>query len=74
MAPLVLLLYRRLRQPRAECPSPTFESRFARLAYVGGGRFNLAYMRHTGKWWEVYQGLTLEKSLKTVRDEGIFHP
>ena len=30
--------------------SPTFESKFARIEYVGDGRFNLAYFRHTGKW------------------------
>src|SRR5262249_24357303 len=35
---------------------PTFEAPFVRLEYVGNRRFNLAYMRHTDKWWEVYQG------------------
>ena len=29
--------------------SPTFEAKFARLEFVGGGCFNLAYMRHNGK-------------------------
>lgn len=27
-------------------------------------------LRHTGKWWEVDRGLTLE----TIRDKGIYHP
>jgi hypothetical protein len=47
------------------CPGPNainefFEARFARMEYVGYRRFNLAYMRHTGRWWEVYEGLTYD--------------
>ena len=60
--------------PGPNALSPTFESRFARMEYVGEGRFNLAYFRHTGKWWEVYQGLTLDESIETIRDHGNFHP
>jgi hypothetical protein len=41
---------------------------------VGDGKFNLAYMRHTGKWWEVYGGLTAEECLKRIGDEAIFQP
>ena len=44
------------------------------MEYVGDGRFNLAYFRHTGKWWEVYRGLTLDVSIETIRDHGIFYP
>ena len=39
------------RSPHPDALSPTFEVRFTRLEYVGDDRFNLAYMRHTGKWW-----------------------
>ena len=53
---------------------PTFEAPFARLEYVRNRRFNLAYMRHTDKWWEVYQGLTLDKCLKTIKENPIFQP
>jgi hypothetical protein len=60
--------------PGSDALSPTFESPFARMEYVGAGRFNLAYMRHTGKWWEVYQGLTVDECLESIRDEGIFTP
>jgi hypothetical protein len=60
--------------PGPNALSPTFESPFARMEYVGAGRFNLAYMRHTGKWWEVYQGLTVDECLESIRDEGIFTP
>jgi hypothetical protein len=60
--------------PGPNALSPTFESPFARMEYIGTGRFNLAYMRHTGKWWEVYQGLTADECLESIRDEGIFRP
>ena len=60
--------------PGPNALSPTFESKFARMEYAGDGRFNLAYFRHTGKWWEVYRGLTLNESIETIRDHGIFHP
>lgn len=53
---------------------PTFESPFARLQYVGNRRFSLAYMRHTGKWVEVYQGWTLGKCLNTIREDPAFQP
>jgi hypothetical protein len=54
--------------------SPTFEAPFARLEYVGNRRFNMAYMRHTEKWWEVYQRLSLAKCLKSIREQAIFQP
>jgi hypothetical protein len=60
--------------PGPNALSPTFESKFSRMEYVGDSRFNLSYMRHTGRWWEVFQGLTLDECLKTIREEGIFHP
>ncbi|HET6229818.1 MAG TPA: hypothetical protein VFE05_07080 [Longimicrobiaceae bacterium] len=53
---------------------PTFEVRFTRLEYAGGEKFNLAYMRHTGQWWEVYHDLPLEDAIRTIREEIIFHP
>jgi hypothetical protein len=52
--------------------SPTFEVGFARLEYRPDGRFNLAYFRHTGKWWQIFEGLTLKECLKMVRDDGLF--
>ena len=61
------------------CPSPRaiseyFESRFTRMEYVGGGQFNLSYMRHTEQWQQVYENLTLEEALKTIEEEVLFWP
>src|SRR5437867_3033608 len=52
--------------PGPNALSPTFESKFARLEYVGNGRFNMAYMRHTGQWWEVHQGRTVDQCMKSI--------
>ena len=60
--------------PGPNALSPTFESPFARMEYVGDGKFNLAYMRHTGKWWEIDQGLTVNDCLEAIRGKGIFQP
>ena len=61
------------------CPGPTaispfFETRFTRMEYVGGRRFNLAYMRHTGEWIEVEQGLTVNACMEAVRRDPYYHP
>jgi hypothetical protein len=64
---------------RYNCPgpdaiSPYFEAKFARLEYTAGGCFNLAYMRYTGQWIEVFQDLSLDDSLAAIRDVPIFQP
>ena len=60
--------------PGPNALSPTFEEKFARLEHVGGGRFNLAYMRHTGQWWPVGGGLPLDRCLEAIRDDPLFMP
>ncbi len=49
--------------------APTFEDKFTRLEYVGPNRFNLAYMRHTAQWFELYTDQTLEECLTAIKDE-----
>lgn len=58
--------------PSPRALSPSFESRFARLEYVGQDSFNLAYMRHTGKWWEIGQELTLYQCLFEIETNPLF--
>ena len=55
------------------CPGPTamtesFEAKFARLEYVGNGKFNVAYMRHTEQWWEIFQDLSLDQCLEAIHN------
>ena len=52
----------------------TFEAKFARLTYIGGEHFNLAAMRYTEEWIEIFPDLTLDECLEAVRDDPWFHP
>ena len=58
--------------PGPNALSPSFESRFARMRHAGGGKFDLAFMRYTGQWVELYQGQTVEECLGAIRDDPWF--
>jgi hypothetical protein len=60
--------------PGPNCISPFFEIGFARLEFVGSNCYDLAYFRHTGKWWTVFCAVSLDEALDLVRTEGIFNP
>ena len=60
--------------PGPNALSPFFEAGFTRLAYMANGRFNLAYMRHTGKWQEVFTDLSMEEAFDEIRNQPFFHP
>lgn len=60
--------------PGPNAISPNFEATFARLEHVGGGRFTLAFMRHTGKWVELLTGQTLDECLQSIQDDPWFSP
>jgi hypothetical protein len=62
------------RSPGPHAISPTFESKFARMEYVGNAKFNLAFMRHTGQWVELFDGLSLDECIKAIRDDPWFQP
>lgn len=49
------------------------EMEIARLGWIGGDDYNLAYFRHTGKWHDCLSG-SLDKCLKAVKDNefGLF--
>jgi hypothetical protein len=66
--------YAKYHCPGPNAIAPFFETGFARLEYVGADTFNLSYMRHTGQWWEIYNGLSLEECLKAIQDEPHFIP
>lgn len=51
-----------------------YEVKFSRMEYVSEDSFNLAYMRHTGKFWEVHKDKPLEESIRMVTTEGPFIP
>ena len=60
--------------PGPNALTPFFEARFARLKYIQDNQFNMAFMRYTGEWVEVYQDLSLEQCLAAVESDPFFHP
>ena len=61
------------------CPGPnalvpSFEARFARLAYTGNDRFTLSFMRYNDEWVEVYHEQTLDECLQAIKSDEWFHP
>ena len=51
-----------------------FETKFARLEYVGNQQFNVSYMRHTGQWWELYTALSVGECFEVIGNEPHFLP
>ena len=64
----------RYNSPGPYAIAPFFEAKFARMEYAGGERFHLAYMRHTGQWFEVFRDLSLDECLAAVSDNPLFYP
>lgn len=52
----------------------SFEDKFTRFEYIGDGKYNIAYFRHTGQWHNVYYDKSLNESFEIVKNEIIFHP
>jgi hypothetical protein len=59
---------------RSPSHDTSFEMNFARMEYVGDGRFALSVVRHTGRWVQLYEGLTVDECLKAIRDDPWFQP
>jgi len=51
-----------------------FVVRQTRMTLIGFGRFDLAYFRHTGKWFTVCRGLTADECFQEIEQNEIFWP
>jgi hypothetical protein len=51
-----------------------FDAPFARIDRMGPNRFDIYWMRHTGKWWRLYTGKTLTEALQILESDGVLHP
>ncbi len=60
--------------PGPNALSPSFESKFARLEYVSNNRFALSFMRHTGQWVQLFEGLTVDECMTAIKDDPWFLP
>lgn len=59
------------------CPGPnalssSFESNFARMEFLGDGKFSLSYQRHTGAWMGIYAALSVDQSFKAIQEDPWF--
>jgi hypothetical protein len=60
--------------PSPNAISPTFEQKFARMVYVGDSTFALSYMRHTDDWFELFDKVSVDECMKSIRDDPWFIP
>jgi len=51
-----------------------FDAPFARIVRIGPDCFDIDWMRHTGKWWRLYRGVTLAEALKILENDVHLHP
>jgi hypothetical protein len=52
----------------------SFETKFARMEFVGNAKFDLSFMRHTGQWIRLYERLTVDECIKAIKDDPWFVP
>ena len=64
----------RYRCGRPENAGEEFDAPFVRIERVAPDRFDIHWMRHTGKWWPLFHDLTLVEALHTIETNGILHP
>lgn len=55
-------------------PEDDFIVRRARMTLTGFGRFDLAYFRHTDRWFIVFRALTVSDCLEHLEGNEIFWP
>jgi hypothetical protein len=60
--------------PGPNAIAPTFESNFARMEYRGFDKCALSYMRHNGKWVELFTGLSVDDCINAIQDDPWFQP
>ena len=51
-----------------------FDSPFARLDWISHDRLDIMWHRHTGEWFRLHRGLSLEMGLATLKSDGHLHP
>lgn len=59
--------------PGPNAPSPTFESKFARMEPLGNGKFALYAMRYTGKEWVgIFDAISVDECMRAIQDDPWF--
>ena len=69
-----IYFYAKYQDTRSEAIEPTYDWKLARIEYLKENRYNLAYFRHTGKWWVIFYEIPLEECFEAIEDMPHFHP
>jgi len=68
----------RYRSGFPETRDQEFDAPFVRLDHcenlMDPPRFDVMWLRHTGKWWPLYDGCTLEEALALMQREEVLKP
>ena len=66
--------FQRYRSGFEENRGREFNASFARLDCIGPDSFDIYWMRHTGKWWRLHAGVTLDEAMRLLEMDGLLHP
>ena len=64
----------RYRSGFAENLGEEFDAPFTRIDWIGRGRFDVQWHRHTGQWFRVHQGLSLKAALHAIETSEFLLP
>ena len=59
---------------RAPTDVEEFVVRRTRMTLIGFGRFDLAYFRHTERWFTTHRGLTAQQCFAEIEGNEVFWP
>jgi hypothetical protein len=54
--------------------APGFQRGFARIRYLGPGRFEVSYHRHNDTWWPILTGVTLQRCVAALKSHELLQP
>ena len=70
-----IYFYAKCKDTRPQAVEPTYDWKLARIEHsTGENKYNLAYFRHTGKWWTIFYENSLEECFEAIEDMPHFHP
>ena len=63
----------RFRSDEPDAIEPEYDAPFAKLEHFDD-RFAVLWMRHTGRWWPLRDGLTLEEAIAYIATAPVLRP
>ncbi|MDH2134434.1 hypothetical protein N5J77_25190 [Sphingobium yanoikuyae] len=64
----------RYRSGFADNRGEEFDAPFVRLDWLAPDHFNIQWHRHTGAWFCLHRGKSLDQGLNLIESDGILHP